>query len=453
VALARDGLAPRFLGRLRPGRRELLPALLVSLAMALAAVLLGDLNAVATVVTMFFLTVYGTVNVVAAFEALSGDPSWRPKIRVPWPVNLAGGLACVAVMFLISPLAGAVALVAEVSLWMILSRRERAARWGDARRGLYESLIRWALIKLAAHPMSPRNWRPHILVFVDDPIRELDLVRFGNWFSQGRGVVTVCNLVVGNLVVGDLLQDKPDLIARRHAMQEALDGENLVAFAEVDIARQLVEGIVNVSQANGMAGIASNTVLLGWPKEAALQVEFLKAMRQLEHLKKSLVFGRIQPRHLYPRQSISRTIHIWWGGLQHNGDLMLLLAYLLTRNPAWRGAKVKVMSIATTELMQGQTERYLSRLIPQIRIEAEVHVLQKQKDMSVAELIQQQSADAEAVFLGLATPEVGEEAAYAERLEALVGDLQTVFFVKNASMFMGELLLAEEKEQAASSAG
>ena len=80
---------------------------------------LGNLNAVASVVTMFFLTVYGTINLVAAFEALSGDPSWRPRLRVPWIVNLIGGLGCLAVMMLINPaVGGMLAIVAEFGLWL-----------------------------------------------------------------------------------------------------------------------------------------------------------------------------------------------------------------------------------------------------------------------------------------------------------------------------------------------
>jgi len=58
----------------------------------------------------------------------------------------------------------------------------------------------------------------------------------------------------------------------------------------------------------------------------------------------------------------------------------------------------------------------------------------------VRDLIHEESADAEVVIFGLAMPEIGEEEAYAERLEDLAGDLPTVFFVKNSSMFIGELL-------------
>ncbi len=434
-ALSRDGLAPRILGRARGNWRDIVPGLIVSLVIALGAVLLGNLNSVASLVTMFFLTVYGTANFVAAFEALSGDPSWRPKIRVPWPVNLLGGIACVAVMFLISPVAGTIAILAELSLWFALSRRERSASWGDARRGLYENLIRWALVNLARRPVSARNWRPHILVFADGPFKDLDLVRFGNWFCHGRGVVTVCQLVVG-----DLLKDKIDLAGRVADMRALFDAENLVVFPEADVVRGFVDGIVAVAQANGVAGIESNTVLIGWPKETDRLAELLQVMQRLEKLNRSFVIGRFRPGFTLPRESSDRVIRVWWGGLQRNGDLMLLLAYLLTRNSSWRGARVEVLSIATTEMMKVQTEQNLRKLIPEIRIDAEPRVIIKPKDTRVSELIQQESAGAHVVLLGLAMPEPGGEGPYAERMEQLAGDLPAVFFVKNASLFIGELL-------------
>jgi amino acid transporter len=148
-ALAMDRIVPKFLGGFSAGRKGLIPGLVISVLISLGAVFLGGLNAVAKLVSIFFLTTYGTINIVAALETLSGDPSWRPKLRVPWAVSLVGGLACILVIFLISPTAGFIAIFAEFLVWYILSRRERRARWGDARRGIYESLIRWALIQLA----------------------------------------------------------------------------------------------------------------------------------------------------------------------------------------------------------------------------------------------------------------------------------------------------------------
>jgi len=434
-ALAKDRIAPSILGKRTSGRLELLPGFIVTMLISLGAVLLGNLNAVAPVVSMFFLTVYGIINLVAALESLSGDPSWRPRIKIPWPVNLMGAVGCIFAMFLISPAAGGIAILVEFCIWIILSRRERESRWGDARRGLYESLIRWALIRLSRRTMSPRNWRPHLLVFVSDIERQLDMVRFGNWFSQGRGLITVCQLLVG-----DLFNEKRDLRQMRFNMQDIVDREGLVVFTEADVVPEVVDGIVSVSQANGMAGIESNTVLLGWPDNCERLAAFIRVMRRLEHLNKSFIIGRISPKYILRRESVKRTIHIWWGGLQRNGDLMLLLAYLLTRNAEWQDVRVQVMSAASNDLIKAQTEKNLKEIIARTRIETDVKVFIKPEDTSIRELIQRESKDAEIVFFGLEVPEKGDEEKYAERIEALAGDLQIIFFVKNSSIFTGELL-------------
>jgi amino acid transporter len=446
-ALALDGLVPRRLARTAGRRGEPIIGLSVALAIALAAVLLGDLNAVAPVVAMFFLTVYGMVNLVAALETLSGDPSWRPRLSVPWSVSLLGAFGCFAVMLLIHPLAAALAILIEAGLWVYIARKERQADWGDVRRGVYESLIRWSLVRLNQHPMTARNWRPHILVFVGNVEHRLDLIRFGTWFSQGRGVVTVCELIVG-----DILTETFESRERERRIARALHREGLIAFGEVDIVRDVISGITDVSQANGIAGLDSNTILLGWPDEIERIVQFLHVVRRLERLNKSVLIGRIQP-GLIPRAGEERTIHIWWGGLQRNGDLMLLLAHLLTRNPEWRDSHVHVLSIASNEHMKTATESYLNQLLPEIRIEATIDVTIHPKDRSVRQIITEQSADADVVFLGLDPPEEEEKLTdYARRLEELGEPLRTVFYVKNCTLFVGELIetasaIAEEQER------
>jgi amino acid transporter len=434
-ALAADRLAPAWVAR--P-----VVALGLTVAIAFAAVLLGDLNAVAPVVAMVFLTVYGMVNLVAAFESLSGDPSWRPRLRAPWPVSLVGAMACIVVMLLINPLAAGCAFVVEAIAWVWLARRERRERWGDVRRGMYETAIRWSLERLAHRPMSARNWRPHVLIFAHNVEKRLDLVRFGIWFSQGRGVVTVCELIVG-----DILQDAEARRTQEARIRRTLQREHLTAFGEVDIVRDVISGIADVSQANGIAGLDSNTILAGWPRDRGRLLDLFQVVRRLEKLNKSVVLGRVQP-GLIPREGEARQIHIWWGGLQRNGDLMLLLAHLLTRNREWSDAHVTILSLASNELMKAETERQLERLLAEIRITAEPRVMLRTPDRSVRATIREESAEADVVFLGLDVPDDdGALDACADRLVELGEPLRTVFYVKNASLFVGGLLESSERPE------
>ncbi len=440
-AVCRDQITGQRLRNFISSEYGMRIALALTSLIALIAVFLGNLNAVAQVVTMFFLTVYGTINLVAGLETLSGDPSWRPKFRISWFLNIACGLACLWVMFLISPLASIVAIGVEIILWLLFARREQQATWGDSRRGLYEAMLRWALLRLSHRSMSARNWRPHVLVFVDDARRKLDLIKFASWFSQNRGVVTVCELVVG-----DLQRDDIDIHGRLSTIQELLSDEDLSVFAEIDVVDNIIDGIADVAQANGIAGFASNTVVLGWPKEPEMLSDFLITTRRLEKIQKSVVIGKINPQHIFPVRKSRREINVWWGGLKQNGDLMLLLAYLMTRNPEWRGSELKILCASSNEFAQKNTERYLESMLREIRIEAECDVFLKPEESTIAELIQTRSASADVVFLGLAVPEIGSEMEYVQRLESLAGDLPVVFFVKNSSLFAGKLLEAEELE-------
>ena len=70
-ALADDGVLPKFIGETTDGEPKF--AMYLSGGVALCAVALGDLNAVATVVTLFFLTTYGMINIVNVLEELSSN--------------------------------------------------------------------------------------------------------------------------------------------------------------------------------------------------------------------------------------------------------------------------------------------------------------------------------------------------------------------------------------------
>ena len=439
-ALAMDRLGPRWLaGDMKPGT-EPRAGMIVTLVISLLAVSLGDLNTVATVATMFFLSVYGTVNLVSALEYLSGNPSWRPTLNIHWALSLLGGIGCFGVMLLIHWPATVFAMTVELAIWLFLKRHVRKNSWGDVWRDLYEALIRWTLVKLNARPMTARNWRPHMLVFVSNVEKRLDLARFGAWFAENRGVVTICELYQG-----DILELNVDVVAREQQINSVLKSHGIVAFGDVNIVQDLERGVLAVAQSNGIAGMASNTVLVGWPDDLSRLVRFLRVIRPLKHLNQSLIIGKTNPLGSF-REGQIHEIHVWWGGLKRNGDLMLLLAYLLTRNPEWRHARIRILSIASNELMKGQTERFLAQLIPEIRIDAVVEVTLKSGDESVMEIMHRESAHADTVLMGLATPNAGDEESYAERLAELASGFQNCFFVHNGSLFLGDLVTPEQVE-------
>jgi amino acid transporter len=126
-ALARDGVLPARLSFLGTGHRpddEPRNGTLVSLAVAIAAVCVGDLDIIAPVLTMFFLTTYLVLNVAAAIEGFLQSPSFRPTFKVHWSLSLLGALGCLGVMFLINAVATVCAALIVLAIYFWLQRRE-----------------------------------------------------------------------------------------------------------------------------------------------------------------------------------------------------------------------------------------------------------------------------------------------------------------------------------------
>jgi hypothetical protein len=380
---------------------------------------------------MFFLTTYGMINLVAGVERLTGDPSFRPTLRIPSWVSLAGAFGCFWVMFLINPIALAVAVVVEVGVYLVMRRRALAAPWGDLRRGALMALVRSTVLQLRRLPEDPRNWRPNILLFSGDPRRRAALVRFASWLVHDRGILTVSDLQVGKLE--DL---GPSVQERTESLNQDLDEMGVVAFGEVDVVEDFVTGVIDVAQANGIAGIASNTVMFGWSEKTDRQAEVLRIIERLATIGISAVI--CHPRPFSTRRR--RNIVVWWGGLQNNGDMLALLAHLISLNPDWRNAQINLKSIATSDMMVQRNRVLLERVIGAARIDANIEILHKSDQYSISELIFRESQGADVVLMGLRTTSNGDEEAYSHRIEELAEGLPSVLFVRSAGTFRGRLL-------------
>lgn len=424
-ALAEDGLAPKFLARLSKSGQPTI-ATWISGAIAVAAVLIGGLNTIAKFVSILFLTLYVMVNMSAVIEKLVKDPSFRPTIKVPWFVSLAGAIGAISVMFLISPLACLLAVILEVGIYSYLTKLTLEKRWGDARAGFWRSLIRYALIQIRIYGAKPRNWRPRILLFVKNVDKEMELIRLAAWFSQLFGIETVANLIEGKLSDVQI-----DIEEKRLLMKEKIAKAGITAFSEVIMVPEFETGAVTVAQAHGLIGIKANTIMFGWSEKRESNLSKLRIIRAVSQANKSTILARIK----WPAQmGKNRLIDLWWGGQQRNGDLMLLLAHLLTLNKEWEKSVITIRSIVNSQADQGKMYNSIVPLIPQARIHANVEVVVKNEGETIMEVIHRHSKNSEIVFFGLKIVEKGEEEEYAHFVEKLIEPLHTAVLVNNPNL-------------------
>ena len=422
-ALARDGILPRRLRWLGHGSGpEDAPraGTLGTLAIALVAVWFGNLNAIAPILTMFFLTTYGVLNVAAGIERFLGSPSFRPVFRVPWGLSLLGAAGCVVVMFLINAIATVVAAVLVVGIFVWLERRGLEATWGDVRRGVWMALTRAGLLQLRTASVDPRNWRPHFLVLSGSPTRRWHLIELAADFSHhNKGLLTVATILAQASVTHDRKRTM-----ERH-VQEYLGKRGIDGLVRVISASDPFLGTELLVEAYGLGPLVPNTILLGDSERAELRARYCAMVQHFWRSRRNVVIVRDADRQGFGSR---RRVDIWWGGLQGNGALLMILGYLLRTSLTWQSADVRLKMVVPTDAAAEQARENLLDVLAQTRtgLHAEVIV---SAGRTFEEILHQSSSGADLILMGMAAPEGSDFAAYYQLLRDRTAGLPTTVFV------------------------
>jgi amino acid transporter len=424
-ALSMDGLAPKFLSRLSKTGQPTV-ATWISGVLALLAVLLGELNTVAQFASVLFLTLYVAINISAAIEKLVAEPSYRPKIRVPWYVSMAGAIAAIMVMYLINPLACFFAFLLEIGILVYMKRKALEQQWGDVAAGFWTSISRFALLQLGERKIHPRNWRPYILLFVKDIKDRKQLVMLAGWFGQNRGILNISRMMAKGRGYHKL--QKAEIIREMHRDLQDL---GMQAFCEVNVVKDIYQGILNVSKGHGLGGMKTNTIMFGWSEEKAGQQVQLESIRDLALSGKNILLTRFGQPEVFKNK---KRIDLWWGGKEVNGDLMLLCAHLLRLNSEWTQAKVMIHSVVNSLPEKQILEDGIAKLLPIARIVAQINILVNREKEAFTTILKRESQDADIVFLGLLRIDDENIEIAAESIAKLSEGLDSVVFVQNNSV-------------------
>ena len=371
---------------------------LLSAAIALATIALGNLNFIAPVVSMFFLISYGLLNYATFYEARAGSPSFRPRFRwYDYRASLAGALACMGVMLAIDLAAGIVASALLFAIYKYINKTVGPARWADSQRAYHLQQIRHHLLAAANEPDHPRNWRPQILLFSDDTIQRGQLLKFAEWVQGNSGFTTVVRVLRGQgLKVKKLLE------ATETQLRKEIEEIDLEAFPLVITTADVNQAIHTLVQAHGIGPLRANTFLFNWveqqSKEATRIFELLygRTLRTAHRMGCNLLVFNAQAdewKALLDTGEKERTIDCWWWG-DATSRLMLLLAYLMTRADDWHAATIRLIGVVNGRSDEITVEG-LKQILEDVRISAEPHVVEKVD----ADTIAATSSDASLVFL------------------------------------------------------
>ncbi len=169
-------------------------ALLVTGVISGLALGSGSLDAIAPLLTVFFLITYASINMVLLVEQSLGLPSWRPTFQVPRFVPAVGSIACLLAILAVSPVVGVVALALIAGVYGWLVRRRLETPYETVRSGLFVNFAGWAAKRVTGLASSVRSWKPDLMVPVGATTELMGSYRLLTGLAWPKGSIKIVGL-------------------------------------------------------------------------------------------------------------------------------------------------------------------------------------------------------------------------------------------------------------------
>jgi len=341
--------------------------MLLTGGLTLVALMLRDLNAIAPLLTMFFLITYGALNFVVLLEQSLGVVSFRPTLRIPRWVPLFGLVGSLLAMFIVNAAFGVVALAVVAGLYMFFERRGAQAHGQGISSSIFQSVAEWAAQRVLERDdvESVRSWKPNFLVPVEDPEELRGEYSFLVDVARPEGSVKLLALSRGREV--QALDRRVETLAHNFRS----DGVHCT-WGTVDEER-FGDGVMAALQALQSAFFRPNMLLLTLPDLEDRHEEFARLIQQASDTRVGVTLLGLHPRAGLGRR---RRIHLWlrWQGRDWEPDtafsvgslnLTLLMGYRLQRQ--W-GAELAVITVVPTEGEVGAARDFLEEVVDLARL-------------------------------------------------------------------------------------
>ena len=417
-ATAMDRITPKIFAKGSGELNEPRNALIFAFIIAECGILIGELDAIARIVSMFFITTYGFLNLSAAFESWASS-DFYPAFKVPIWVSLIGGTACIIVMIQLDFIAMVGAIIILGSIFIYLERKELKLKSGDTWGGFWEAVVRYGLIKLKNRPREWRNWRPNIILFSSGQYARPYLIEMAKVLAGKLGMIS-------NF---DLIENK----------EEEHSDESV--FTRRQECRDIYEGMQVIASIYGFSSIDPNTILMGWGRNTKRPDKFAEILKTFNELDYNSLFLYYKDEEGFAKR---KSIDIWWRGAGNNFSLALTLARFITSNDDWRNANIRLLTIKGKFSNARILENEAKTLLKTFRLDADVKIIDNTSEEKINnEIFREESKDADLTIFGI--PPIDENSAgdYIANINSLLNEVGTTLLV-NASSYFEEIKSAEE---------
>ncbi len=403
-AIAKDRVLPStkinfWLSRGKGQNDEPFNATLITILVAFVFIMLGGLDLVAEIISMFFMVTYGTLNLISFLQHFAADPSYRPTFKSHWIISLFGALACFGLMFFMNTVY-AVSAIAFLVFFYVLVARYNPDKKNIALifQGVIFQISRQLQVFLQKSDKEQTgSWRPSAVCISKNSFDRLGAMDLLRWISQRYGFGTYIHKINGYLSKST---HKEAIEAQKRLIKMAETSKSNI-YIDTLISPSYTSAIAQVIQLPGISGTENNLLLLEYTKANREGVEDIVSNFSLI---RSVDFDVAVLATSERGYGLKQNIHIWISDNDfQNANLMILLAYIIMGHKEWANGHIKIFAVFPESIAEEESNR-LFELIKagQLPISSNnIRVIIRDPDTEMKTIIEQKSADADLTIVGL----------------------------------------------------
>ena len=383
-------------------------ASMITIIIAMVFVALGDVNAVASVISMFFMVTYGSICLISFLHHFGSSPSYRPTFRSKWVFSLIGFLTAGWVMFKIDTFYAFMSLTLMTLLYLYISHYNKE-------RGGLQSIFANAIFQVNRNIQvylqrtrsihHEEEWRPSAICISSDSLKRDQIFKLLNWLSYKYGFSTYLHLIPGYYSKATYRKSKEELA---ELISRSTETEGQI-YLDTLISPSYTSAIAQAIQLPGIAGMENNMVVFEYEKET--ESNLLNIIDNFA-LVKAGEFDVCIMASSQRNINFHNGIHIWIKSSDYdNANLMIMLSFIIVGHPDWRKSSIKIFEIAPKEDIE-ETRQSLEKLVKTGRLPITTHnieIIPQQDDVPVKSVINHHSSNAALTIMGFRSEMIKHE--------------------------------------------
>ncbi|XP_076640567.1 sodium chloride cotransporter 69 isoform X1 [Colletes latitarsis] len=260
-ALCLDKLYPGIAWFSGEKDKEPIRGYILTFVIAVGFILIGELNAIAPLISNFFLAAYTLINFSTFHASLAKPIGWRPTFKYynMW-LSLAGAILCISVMFLISWWTALITLCVVLALYLVVSYRKPDVNWGSTTQAQTYNNALTAVQQLDRVEEHVKNYRPQLLVLTGSPSTRSSLVDFAHHITKNNSL-----FICGHII------ETPISYKTRNSMvincTSWFRANKIKAFYSLVDGASFQDGATSLLQAAGLGKMRPNILLMGYKQD------------------------------------------------------------------------------------------------------------------------------------------------------------------------------------------